>query len=496
MQNNILDELKKIAGWTDEDMKQITITGADPVVYTRFKVGETFAAVLAACGLAAAKLWELRTGRKQHITIDVEEAVAAMNSFMYCQVKEPPEGTEEEEMSEGTLQMLMAAMFTSSYQTRDGRWFYIHGGTTPQPLLDFFGCEGSIESVAEAVAKYNAQELEDAFHEHGFNGSIVRSHAEWLETEQGKVLGALPIVEINKIGDSAPVPLKEGERPLAGIRSLDLTRILAGPSAARTLAEHGADILWIGAGHLGDIPSFALDTGHGKRAAYLDLRAQYGKDRLWELASGADIFSHSYRTGSKMAQEFSPENLAKHRPGIIYTQINAFGLHGSWAPLPGFEQVAQAAVGVQLEEGKYEPAPYDEEAAELAGFLYATFLQPKGTPRLLCGAFCDYISGYLTAFGTMVAIYRRATEGGSYHVNTSLAQAGMSLFRMGLVDEETAFSQPFVLSKARVERMLTDEHGPLGHLSYFKPATHMSETEPYYELPTVTRGSSEPAWLD
>lgn len=496
VQNKILEELRAIAGWTDEDMKQITIKGADPVVYTKFKVGETFAAVLAACGLAAAKLWELRTGRKQHVTVNVEEAAAAMNSFMYCQVVDPPEGAEEEEMSEANMNVLLAALFTTSYKTRDERWFYIHGGTNPWPLLEVLGCEGTIEAVAEAVAKYDAQEIEDLFHKHGFNGSIVRSYEEWLQTEQGKILNSKPIVEVKKIGDSDPVPLPEGDRPLAGIRSLDLTRVLAGPSAARTLAEQGADILWIGADHLGDVNSFAIDTGHGKRAAHLDLRTDEGKKKLWDLTSKADIFSHSYRIGTKMALEFNCADLAKRRPGIIYTQINAFGLEGSWAPLPGFEQVAQAAVGIQLEESKCEPAPYDAEAEELAGFLYATFLQPKGVPRLLCGAFNDYVSGYLTAFGTMVALYRRATEGGSYHVSTSLAQAGMSLFRMGLLGEEEFLTKPFVQSRAKTANMMTDEHGPLGHLRYFKPVIHMSETEPYYALPTVTRGSSEPEWLD
>ncbi|MGD0856740.1 MAG: CoA transferase [Dehalococcoidia bacterium] len=490
----LLEELLPIAGWTDEDMSQITIIGQDPLVHTRFKIGETFAAVQAACGLAAAKLWELRTGHKQHVTVDVSEAIAGLGSFMYTRVTDaPPEPNKK--ISEAAALLASGIAFTNSYMTRDGRWFYIHASTDPRKMLNLLGCEGNKESVGKVIANRDAKELEDSFLQNGLNGCIVRSSDEWLATEQGKLLSQIPVVEINKIAETAPIPLLKGNRPLSGVRALDLTRILAGPTASRTLAEHGGDVLWVGAEHLADYPVFTLDTGHGKRRTFLDLRTQEGIDKLWGLIGQADVFGQSYRLGTKMGQEFSFEAVAKQRPGIIYTHINAFGQKGPWSKVPGWEQLAQAATGIQLEEGKYPCAPVDPDGVKMGGLLYLSFHQPQGQPRILCGAFCDYTSGYLTAFATMVALYRRATEGGSYLINTSLAQSAMALIRMGLVDETEAMSKSDIVPTSLINKMTIEEYGPSGHLQYLSPIIHMSETPPYYKQPTVPLGSSESVWL-
>lgn len=385
--------------------------------------------------------------------------------------------------------------FTSSYKTRDDRWFYLHASTDPRQTLAVLGCEGNRESVANAIANRDAHELEDTFLKHGLNGCIVRSSDEWLETEQGKLLSKVPVVEINKIAETTPIPLPKGNRPLSGVRTLDLTRILAGPTAARTLAEHGSDVLWIGAEHLGDYPVFTLDSGRGKRRAFVDLREQEGIDKLWGLVAQADVFNQSYRLGTKMGQEFTAEAVAKQRPGIIYTHVNAFGQHGPWSRLPGWEQLAQAATGIQLEEGKYPCAPVDPDGAKIGGPLYLSSHLPLGQPRITCGAYCDYTTGYLAAFASMVALYRRATVGGSYLISTSLAQSAMALVRMGLADETEAMSKSDIVPISLVEKLTAEEYCDLGHLYYLKSLIHMSETQPYYEHPTVPLGSSEPIWL-
>lgn len=496
MSNQLMEELQAIAGWSDEDMSQITIIGQDPVVHTRFKVGESFAAVQAACGLAAAKLWELRTGgRKQHVTVDVSEAVAGLQSFMYTRVTDAPPVDQNNEASEAAAILESGFAFTGSYKTRDGRWFYIHASTDPWRILDLLGCEGTKESVEAVVADRDAQELENSFMQNGLNGCIIRSSDEWLETEQGKLLSRIPVVEINKIAETAPIPLPKGNRPLSGIRALDLTRILAGPTASRTLAEHGSHVLWIGAEHLADVPIFTLDTGRGKQRAFIDLRTQEGISKLWGLVTQADVFGQSYRLGSKMGREFSAEAVARQRPGIIYTHINAFGQKGPWSKMPGWEQLAQAATGIQLEESKYPSAPIDPDGVKMGGPLYLSFHQPQGQPRIIGGAFCDYTAGYLTAFATMVALYRRATEGGSYVINTSLAQSAMALIRMGLLDEKEFMQKSDIVPISLINKLTIEEYGSLGHLQYLKPIVHMSETQPYYEHPTVPQGSSEPIWL-
>jgi crotonobetainyl-CoA:carnitine CoA-transferase CaiB-like acyl-CoA transferase len=413
---------------------------------------------------------------------------------MYNRISDAPSDPNEKP-SEANVKLATGIAMTNSYKTRDGRWFYIHASTDPQQVLTLLNCELSVEAVGKAVAGWDAQTLEEAFIQRGLNGSIVRSSDEWLETEQGKLLSTLPVVEITKIAETAPIPLLKGNRPLSGVRALDLTRILAGPTASRTLAEHGADVLWIGAEYLADYPIFAVDTGHGKRAAFLDLNTQEGVEKLWGMTAHADVFGQSYRLGSKMGQEFSAAALAGKRPGIIYTHVNAYGLKGPWSMLPGWEQVAQAATGIQLEEAKYPCAPLDPDGVKLAGPLYLSFHLPQGQPRVLGGAFCDYTTGYLTAFATMVALYRRATEGGSYMINASLAQSAMALTGMGLVDEQEAMSKPDLLPMSLIDKLTIEEYGSLGHLQYLAPIVHMSETQPYYEQPTISRGASEPVWL-
>ena len=147
---------------------------------------------------------------------------------------------------------------------------------------------------------------------------MVRSMDEWAQHPQAAAIASLPLMEIVKIGDSPPEKLPDGDRPLSGIRVLDLTRVLAGPTCARTLAEHGADVLKITAAHLPNIGYQEYDTGHGKLSAHLDLRQPKDVETLRGLVREADVFSQGYRPGTLGNRGFSPEALAKLRPGIVY----------------------------------------------------------------------------------------------------------------------------------------------------------------------------------
>src|ERR1700756_1686771 len=135
---------------------------------------------------------------------------------------------------------------------------------------------------------------------------MARRQAEWARHPQGAAVAALPLMEIMRIGDSAPEPLPAGDRPLSGIRVLDLTRVLAGPTCARTLAEHGADVLRITGAHLPSLGYQEFDTGHGKLSAHLDLREQKARETLLGLVREADVFSQGYRPGTLADRGFSP----------------------------------------------------------------------------------------------------------------------------------------------------------------------------------------------
>src|SRR5215467_392688 len=275
---------------------EVTITGTDPVFSTCFKIGETCAAVLGGVGVAVSDIWQMKTGRRQRVSIDVRHASAGLRSSVYLQ--RPGADGEFAPVVNKSHQAMIA--ITQPWPTKDGRWVLPHFGlpNLQARMQKLLGCDLNPESVAKAVRKWGALDLEAAIDEARVCGGMVRSNDEWLAHPHGQVLSVKPIVEIIKLVDSDPEPLPRGGRPLSGIRALDLTRILAGPMAARTLAEHGADVLMVTAERLPQIPEHLLDTNHGKRSTFLDLALKDDVACLRALVRGADVFSQGYRPGA------------------------------------------------------------------------------------------------------------------------------------------------------------------------------------------------------
>src|SRR5262249_19756222 len=150
------------------------------------------------------------------------------------------------------------------------------------------------DAVAKAVAEWTGPELEQAIFDGGGCGSFVRSEAEWNALPQAQTVAQLPLLEIIKIADAPPQPLPAGERPRSGVRVADLTRVLAGPTCARTLAEHGADVLRVTRKDLPDMGLTDFDTGIGKLNTHIDLRDPAEAAKMRELIKTCDVFSQSY----------------------------------------------------------------------------------------------------------------------------------------------------------------------------------------------------------
>nr|AIA18180.1 CoA-transferase family III [uncultured bacterium] len=183
-----------------------------------------------------------------------------------------------------------------------------------------------------------------------------------------------------KIGDSPVEPLPDGDRPLSGIRVLDLTRVLAGPTCARTLAEHGADVMKITAAHLPNIGYQEYDTGHGKLSAQLDLRDPKQLETLRGLVRESDVFSQGYRPGTLGDRGLSPQALAQLRPGIVCASLCAFSHVGPWASRRGFDTVVQTVSGITTRQAELFPGA-------------------TPGPQFYPVSAIDYLTGYLMAFG-------------------------------------------------------------------------------------------------
>ncbi|MGH7153993.1 MAG: CoA transferase, partial [Acetobacteraceae bacterium] len=330
-----------------------------------------------------------------------------------------------------------------------------------------------------------AQDLEDQIAARKLCGVVVRSEREWRAHPQGVAIASRPSIEITRIGDAPPKPLPPGDRPLSGVRVLDMTHVIAGPTCGKSLAEQGATVLHVYCPSRPQLPPFDLDTGHGKLSAFLDIKGveiglteadltrirDRDRERLRRLLSAADVFSQSYRPGSLAAKGFSAEDVATLRPGIIVVSFNCYGWGGDsespWEARPGFEQLAQCATGMAMRQGTPD------------------------RPMLCPGFFPnDYISGFLAATGVLAALIRRAEEGGSWHVRVSLCRTAMLLLEQGMVD--TGAVNP--LPAGFLESYMRECDSATGRLRFLGPVLQFSETPSGWDLPPAPLGAHPPEW--
>ena len=454
-----LGEILHAAGCEPPDAGQLEIHGDDPVLPVRYRIGASGAAALAALGLAAARLWALRTGRSQKISVDAAAAAVSLRSARYLRVNGKPPPALWDPLS-------------GFYPARDGRWISIHANFANHrnAALAVLGVAPDRTLAEAASLGWDGAALEDAIHASGGCAGLVRDQAEWRRHAQAQAVATQPLIEITRIGDAPLEVLPPGDRPLSGIRVLDLTRVLAGPTAARCLAEHGADVLKITAAHLPDSGQVDLDTGVGKLSARIDLRSVEGGDTLRRLVCDADVFSQSYRPGSLGARGLAPEALAALRPGIVCVSLSAWGGSGPWAARRGFDSIVQAVSGIAHAHGS------------------------AGKPRLLPVSAIDYVSGYLMAFGAMVALERRAREGGSWLVRVGLARTAQWIVDRGVLQEASYAKLPDELPEEALSPLYVECNAPDGRIRHLGPIVRLSETPGHWTRPPVPLGYHAPAW--
>lgn len=448
-----------------------SFSGAEAVLPSPFRAPEAAAASLGFSAAVAAEIWRLRGGERQSVSIDLDAAAASLVSFALLRLdgQSPPRPA-------------LDAPAVGFYRCADGRWIFLHGGFPGQwpRMLDLLNALNSKASVAQAVGRWNSLALEDALGFLNLAGAVARAPHEWAQSPQGRALAKTPPIVIRKIGDAPPLRLGPSNNPLDGVRALDLTRVLAGPACARTLASYGAEALHIRAERLETIEPFDLDTGHGKRSAYLDLAHPADAETLRKLVRKAHLFIDSYRPGALARLGFTPAALAHIASGITYVSISCYGLEGPWAGRRGWEQIAQSATGLAHEQGQFL-------AVRRGG-------KREAAPELIPAAVCDYVTGYLAAAGAAAALLRRMREGGSWRVEVSLCATAMWLASLGTI-EPGKVPESWAPGEGLDAYRQSCETGR-GRLDFLGPVARMSKTAPAWRLPPPEPGADRPRWQD
>jgi crotonobetainyl-CoA:carnitine CoA-transferase CaiB-like acyl-CoA transferase len=453
-----LAALWRLGGQPAEALGCVELAGSEPVLPSSFPVGTAAQATVAASALAAAELWRLRSGREQRVSVAMRDAAIEARSEHYLGIGGRPVDDHRDPTA-------------GLYRCGDGRWARLHTNLPHhrEGTLKLLGCGHDRSAVERALQRWTAFDLEDAAADAGLVITATRSFEEWDAHPQGRAVAELPLFSIEKIGEAPPQPLPKGDRPLAGVRVLDLTRVIAGPVCGRTLAAHGADVLLITAAHLPAMEALVIDNGRGKRAAHLDLRDTAARDKLAGLLRQSDIFVQGYRPGAIAQYGFDAEQAAKLKPGIVCVTICAYGYAGPWASRRGFDSLVQNANGLNDAEGK---------AFGLA--------QPKPLPAQAL----DHGTGFLMAFGAMTALKRRATEGGSWHVRCALAQTAHWFRGLGRIEGTAAPD----LKQEQVQDRLYDSDSGFGRLTAVRHSAVLSETPVRWDRPSVPLGTHAPEW--
>ncbi|MDX1401923.1 MAG: CoA transferase [Kiloniellales bacterium] len=455
-----LRQLWALLGGESEALDRILLHG-EAALPSSFRLGILAQSTIGAVALMASEIHRMRKANAgESVSVEARHALAEFRSERYLR------------LDGGPAPELWDAI-AGAYQAGDGRWLRLHTNFPHHRdgVLKLLDCGNDRTAVAAALLNWSAEAFEAEAARRGLVVAMMRSFEEWDNHPQGQTVAKMPPVIIEKLEDNAPEQLPDrNERPLGGLRVLDLSRIIAGPVTGRALAAHGADVMRISAPHLPFIAPLVMDTGRGKLSAYLNITLENDLNSLKNIVNSSDVFLQAYRPGALQNYGLGPEDLAALRPGLIYGSLSAYGHEGPWAERRGFDSLVQTASGFNAAE------------AQAAG--------TEGPKPLPCQAL-DHATGYLLAAGILAALKRRAEQGGSWHVRVSLAATGRWLRSFGRAPNG------FAVPDQKIEELtdlMEDSLTPFGKISAIKHAGRLSANPPYWERPSVPLGTHKAAW--
>jgi hypothetical protein len=312
---------------------------------------------------------------------------------------------------------------TNIYRTKDGRYFHLHGSMNPKPSLDSLGFpedrddlttwEAALQPFIDKMATIDSADMQhlasDVYKQAGVICETVESYR---ASEHGRANAHVGLFEIHAAPNATQkpswwpaVPQTSAARPLAGLKVVDLTRVIAAPAVTRGLAELGASVMRVTSPNLVDYSMLHVDLSWGKWQCSLDLKTEEGKAKLRDLIKDADVVVQGYRPGVLDKYGFSQQgviDLVKDRErGIISVRENCYGWNGPWEYRSGWQQISDACVGISAGFGR---------AMGLKDGEAVTPVFPNS----------DYMTGIAGVTGILCALMRRAEEGGSFKVDVAL----------------------------------------------------------------------------
>ncbi|MFF5936038.1 CoA transferase [Streptomyces sp. NPDC012508] len=410
---------------------RVAFTGPSGLLAARLPVMDLARATVAVAGLAAVE----RGGLPGKVRVDDGAVATAFVSERHLRV-------------DGRAPVNFAPL-SRFWKASDG-WVRTHANYPHHraALLSALGVrEESVQAVAAAIAERKAVETETAVYAAGGLAVALRTPEEWAAHEQGREVAARPLLARERLDDAAPAR----RRRSGPLRVLDLTRVIAGPVATRTLALLGADVLRIDPPGNPELPDQHADTDIGKRTAALDLDRPSDRRVLDGLLDEADVLVTGYRPGAL-------ERFGLQRPGLVIARISAWGDHGPWGERRGFDSLVQVATGIAATEG----------SADEPGALPAQAL--------------DHGTGYLLAAAVLRSLTEREREGGTRLVRLALAQTGHWLTH--------------TLPRYEPARHLTETPSPLGLLRHALSPVSYDGGPTGWSRPPGVQGGDDPTWGD
>ncbi|MVO85228.1 hypothetical protein GPA10_10800 [Streptomyces sp. p1417] len=449
-------------------LDRVSYGGPSGGLPARLPVMELARATVAVCSLAAAELASVRMGRRPVPRVRVDDG-AVTTAFLSDRLVRV----------DGRAWPAFSPL-SRFWRATDG-WVRTHANYPHHRarLLDALGVPGNAASSAEAVgavaraiAGLTALEVQETVYAAGGLAVAARGPGDWAKSEQGIATAGQPLLTAARI-DDAPYRMMPGGAalPCAGLRVLDLTRVLAGPVATRTLALLGADVLRIDAPQLPESQEAHNDTGMGKRSTTLNLEEATGRRTFEELLEAADVVVTGYRPGALERFGLTPEALAVRRPGLVIAQLSAWGRYGPWSERRGFDSLVQVATGI----------------AELEG--------SPDAPGTLPAQALDHGTGYLLAAGVLRALTEQHRTGGTRLVRLALARTAHWLVHElapasgegegGGGGEDEGFD---------ADRRLTETDSPMGRLRYALPPVSYDGGPVNWARPSGLWGTDAPVW--